>query len=71
MPSCFEDEAGAYTDGVLDRLRETQALVLAIWPLEMANVFLIAERRDRLNEAQTAFPRIHLLDGRQMAWSPA
>jgi predicted nucleic acid-binding protein len=54
MAWCFEDEASAYTEGVLDRLRETQALVPAIWPLEVANVFLIAERRDRLNEAQTA-----------------
>lgn len=54
MAWCFEDEASAYTEGVLDRLRETQALVPAIWPLEVANVLLIAERRDRLNEAQTA-----------------
>jgi predicted nucleic acid-binding protein len=54
MAWCFEDEASAYTEGVLDRLRETQALVPAIWPLVVANVLLIAERRDRLNEAQTA-----------------
>jgi predicted nucleic acid-binding protein len=54
MAWCFEDEATTYTEGVLDRLRETQALVPAIWPLEVANVLLIAERRDRLNEAQTA-----------------
>ena len=54
MAWCFEDEASTYTEGVLDQLRQTQALVPAIWPLEVANVVLIAERRDRLNEAQTA-----------------
>jgi predicted nucleic acid-binding protein len=54
MAWCFEDEASAYTEGVLDQLRQTQALVPAIWPLEVANVLLIAERRDRLNEAQAA-----------------
>jgi predicted nucleic acid-binding protein len=54
MAWCFEDEASAYTEGVLDQLRQTQALVPAIWPHEVANVLLIAERRDRLNEAQAA-----------------
>jgi predicted nucleic acid-binding protein len=54
MAWCFEDEASAYSERVLDRLRETPALVPAIWPLEVANVLLIAERRDRLSEAQTA-----------------
>jgi predicted nucleic acid-binding protein len=54
MAWCFEDEASPYTEGVLDQLRQTQAVVPAIWPLEVANVLLSAERRDRLNEAQTA-----------------
>jgi predicted nucleic acid-binding protein len=54
MAWCFEDETSPYTERVLDQLRGTQALVPAIWPLEVANVLLIAERRDRLNEAQTA-----------------
>ena len=54
MAWCFEDEAGTYTEGVLDQLRQTQALVPVIWPLEVANVLLIAERRDRMNEAQAA-----------------
>ena len=54
MAWCFEDEASTYTEGVLDQLRGTQALVPVIWPLEAANVLLIAERRDRLTEAQAA-----------------
>lgn len=54
MAWCFEDEASVYSEHVLDRLRETQALVPPIWPLEVANVLLIAERRNRLTEAQCA-----------------
>lgn len=54
MAWCFEDEANPYTESVLDRLRTTQALVPAIWPLEAANVLLNAERRKRLTQAQSA-----------------
>ena len=54
MAWCFEDEASSYTEGVLDQLRGTQAVVPVIWPLEATNVLLIAERRDRLTEAQAA-----------------
>jgi len=53
MAWCFEDEVNAYTEAVLDRLRETEAVVPAIWPLEVANVLLLAERHRRLTEAQT------------------
>lgn len=54
MSWCFEDEASPYTEAALDRLRETQAVVPVIWPFEVANVLLIAERRHRLTEAQSA-----------------
>lgn len=54
MAWCFEDEATPYTDGVLDRLRTTRAVVPALWPLEVANVLLVAERRGKLTEARTA-----------------
>jgi len=50
---CFEDEATPYAESVLDRLQQTAAVVPAIWPLEVANVLLTAERRQRLTEAQT------------------
>jgi predicted nucleic acid-binding protein len=52
MAWCFEDEATASTDAVLDRLRDDEAAVPAIWPLEVANVLLVAERRGRLSEAR-------------------
>lgn len=51
---CFPDEATAYADAVLDLLRETEALVPVIWPLEVANALVVAERRQRLMPVQTA-----------------
>jgi predicted nucleic acid-binding protein len=54
MAWCFEDEATEATDAVLDRLRDEEAAVPAIWPLEVANVLLVAERRGRLSEAQAS-----------------
>jgi len=50
----FEDEASAYADRVLERLREDDALVPAIWPLEVAKGLLAAERRSRLSPADVA-----------------
>ena len=75
---CFEDEATSYAESVLDRLQQTEAVVPAIWPLEVANVLLMAERRQRLTEAQTA-RMIQLLrglpitidaEGLAQAWGP-
>jgi predicted nucleic acid-binding protein len=46
---CFEDEATEFTEGVLDLLSAGgEALVPSIWPLEVANALLIAERRKRI-----------------------
>jgi len=53
MSWCFSDEAGPYTDSVLDRLRGMEAMVPTIWPLEIANILVVGERRQRLTEAQT------------------
>ena len=54
MTWCFEDETTAYGDSVLDRLSKTTAVVPAIWPLEVTNVLLVAERRGRLAAADSA-----------------
>jgi predicted nucleic acid-binding protein len=51
MAWCFEDEADTYADSVLGLLTESEAIVPCIWPLEVANVLLVAERRKRLTEA--------------------
>jgi predicted nucleic acid-binding protein len=50
----FEDELSEYADRVLDRLREDRAVVPSIWPLEVANGLLVAERRGRLSPARLA-----------------
>jgi predicted nucleic acid-binding protein len=54
MAWCFADEALAGTEAVLDQLTADEAVVPAIWPLEVANVMLVAERRRRLTEAQAS-----------------
>ncbi len=50
---CFEDEVDAYCDAVLDRLVQDEAIVPCIWPLEVVNVLVMGERRQRLNPAQS------------------
>ena len=54
MAWCFEDEADRYADGVLDRLVEESALVPPLWPLEIANVLVVVERRRRLRRSDSA-----------------
>jgi predicted nucleic acid-binding protein len=54
MSWCFEDETDEYSDSVLDLLAGAEAVVPSIWPLEVANVLLVAERRKRLTEADSA-----------------
>ena len=52
---CFEDESTPFTEGVLDLLSAgTEALAPAIWPFEVANALLVAERRKRITVAQVA-----------------
>lgn len=50
---CFEDESTRPAENVLDVLSAgTEALAPAIWPLEVANALLVAERRKRITRAQ-------------------
>ena len=53
MSWCFKDETNRYTDGILDLLEEATAFAPSIWPLEVGNVLLVAERRKRLSEADS------------------
>lgn len=53
MAWCFEDEATAATDAVLDRVAGEGAVVPALWVSEVANVLVVAERRRRITEAQS------------------
>ena len=54
MAWCFADETDRYADKVLGSMGSNDALVPSIWTLEVANVLLNAERRGRLNEADSA-----------------
>ncbi len=53
MSWCFKSEANKYGDAVLDILSESTALVPPIWPLEVVNVLLVAERRNRLRQVDS------------------
>jgi predicted nucleic acid-binding protein len=50
---CFADETTAYTETVLEMLAAgSDALAPAIWPFEVANVLVMAERRKRITLAK-------------------
>jgi len=51
---CFEDEGNSYAEAVLESLESCEAFVPAIWPLEVGNVLLAAERKKRLSRAAIA-----------------
>ncbi len=52
---CFEDEQTPYTEWLLTVLTsEMSALVPTLWPFEVANALLAAERRKRITVAQAA-----------------
>lgn len=55
MAWCFEDEANAHADRVLDELAldDREAVVPGLWMLEVVNVLLVAERRKRLSPVQS------------------
>ncbi|HEV3262281.1 MAG TPA: type II toxin-antitoxin system VapC family toxin [Gemmataceae bacterium] len=47
----FKDEANAYAKAVRRSLSEAGAVVPALWPLEVANILVLGERRQRSTEA--------------------
>ena len=53
MTWCFKDEISRYADSILDSLEHFTAIVPSIWPLEVGNVLLVAERKNRLSEADS------------------
>ena len=50
----FEDESTPQTDELLERLKDSGALVPALWRLELGNVLARAERLNRITAAQIA-----------------
>jgi len=53
MTWCFKDENSQYSDLILDKLENATAFVPSIWPLEVSNVLLVAERKKRIGEADS------------------
>lgn len=50
----FEEEGSAYPNRVLDMLVTERASVPSIWPLEVGNALLTAERKQRIEAAESA-----------------
>ncbi len=50
---CFPDEQAPYPQSVLDALATAKAVVPSLWPLELANAFVMGERRQRSTPADT------------------
>jgi len=50
----FDDEADPYAESLLDLMPTARAYVPTLWPLEVANVLLVGERRKRITPADTA-----------------
>ena len=54
MAWCFVSEQTPQTQALLARLSTDEARVPALWPLEVANVLLVSERRGKITQAQAA-----------------
>jgi len=54
MAWCFEDESDPRADATLAALATQEAVVPGLWPLEVANVLAVSERKKRINSAEIA-----------------
>jgi predicted nucleic acid-binding protein len=50
---CFRDESNSYTEAILQTAtKDGGAVAPALWPIELANVLVVAERRKRITTEQ-------------------
>lgn len=49
---CFPDEASDYADDVLVALEGHSILAPTLWPIEITNALLVAERRNRVTQSE-------------------
>jgi predicted nucleic acid-binding protein len=50
---CFSDESNSYTEGVFQSVeKDGSAVAPALWPIEVANALVVAERKKRITAAQ-------------------
>ena len=54
MAWCFREEASSYAESVLQSLSAAEAVAPSLWPLEVANVLLVGERRHRITPADSS-----------------
>lgn len=54
MTWLFEDESNEASDDVLHRLKNSVAVVPTIWPLEVANVLLMAQKHQRISPTKAS-----------------
>lgn len=50
---CFEDEDGALSDALIERVAAEGAVVPGSWSLDLANGLVMAERRNRISRADS------------------
>jgi predicted nucleic acid-binding protein len=50
---CLVDEDNDYANDILTIMPDAEAFVPGIWSLEIANVLLVAERRNRMTQEQS------------------
>ncbi len=51
---CLVDENNDYANAILAMMSDCEAFVPGIWSLEIANVLLVAERRNRITQEQSS-----------------
>jgi len=51
---CFENEASPETDAIAEKVRHAGAIVPGLFQLEIGNILLQAERKDRLSPSDVA-----------------
>lgn len=51
---CLVDENNDYANAILAIMPDCEAFVPGIWSLEIANVLLVAERRNRMTQEQSS-----------------
>ncbi|MDJ0616250.1 MAG: type II toxin-antitoxin system VapC family toxin [Calothrix sp. MO_192.B10] len=51
---CLVDENNDYANAILAMMPDCEAFVPGIWSLEIANVLLVAERRNRMTTEQSS-----------------
>lgn len=54
MAWCFDDDPTGYSVSVLKRLTSEEAITPSIWPLEVVNTLLVAERSKQFDQQRSA-----------------